>query len=363
MPTQPRFAAAAAPEGELPAVSRVVLQEAVDSKGYHFVDTSGRFAVFETVVVDLAADRVAWLHNGGILPILAAGNHVLRLHQGAEEGVELWNLLDGSTQLFLGRLIPHLSAVGRVALQRGPALDIVDTVLGERVALLPALGSIVSVVPSTTGWRILARTGQRREQPGLVLLSTPPAPADDLKTLALELPLASFSLAGRRSHHSDPFLSIDIGGELRANVVEACAACTAPAQLTLWSSAIDQQTGRGAEWSDAPLDHEHPPEMILPLVGPHVSSATPIPSSVRNHLKRMRSTSNAGTILDISPDGRRVLTGASDRVCVWLLDRVERTWCERRAHQLYQFLDATHVWMYLHHDESPELSLWDLDAR
>jgi hypothetical protein len=103
--------------------------------------------------------------------------------------------------------------------------------------------------------------------------------------------------------------------------------------------------------------------MILPLVGPHVASSTPIPSSIDNHLKRMHGTSNAGTILDISPDGRRVLTGASDRVCVWSLDRAERTWCERRAHQLYQFLDATHVWMYLHHDESPELALWDLDTR
>lgn len=350
-------------ESELPARSRVVLQEAVQSKAFRLVEPSGRFAVFETVVVDLAADRVAWLHEGGILPTLTSRNHVLRSHQGPEEGVELWNLLDGSRQLFLGRLVPHLSAVGRVALQRGPALDIVDTVLAQRVALLPALGSILSAVPSTAGWRVLARTGQRREQPGLVLLSTPPAPADDLKTLALDLPSASFSLAGRTAHHSDPFLSIDTEGELRVNVVEACAACSAPAQLTLWSSAINQQTGHGTEWAGARFDHEHPPESILPLVGPHVPSSTPIPSSVDAHLKRMRGTSSAGTILAISPDGRRVLTGASDRVCVWSLDRAERSWCERRAHQLYQFLDATHVWMYLHHAESPELALWDLETK
>jgi len=361
-PRQPR-AATAALENELPAGSRVVLQQAVESKGYQFTDPSGRFAVFDDVVVDLASDRVAWLHDGEVLPILTQGGHLLRSHSGAEEGVELWNLLDGSTQLFLGSLVPHLASVGRVALQRGQALDIVDTVLGQRVALLPALGTIVSVIPSGAGWRILARTGQRREQPGLVLLSTPPAPSDDLKTLAIHLPTASFSLAGRTAHHSDPFLSLSADGQLRANVVEACAACSAAAQFTLWSSAIDQQTGKGDEWTQTRFDHEHPPGSILPLVGPHVPSTPPVPFSVNSHLERMRGTSTAGTILDIAPDGRRVLTGASDRVCVWSLDRAERAWCERRAHQLYQFADSTHVWMSTHDHESPEIAFWDLSTR
>lgn len=361
-PAPPR-PASAPPANELPAASRVVLQEAVEWESYRLVEPSGRFAVFEHVVVDLAAERVAWLHPGGVLPILTAGGHVLRSHVGPDEGVELWNLVDGSTALFLGSLVPHVAVAGRVALQRGQALDVIDTVLGQRVALLPALGTILSVVPSTAGWRILARTGQRREQPGLVLLSTPPAPSDDLKTVALQLPPARFSLAGGSAYHSDPFLSIGADGALRANVVEACAACRAPAQFTLWSSTLDEWSGQGAPWAEARFDLEHAPEMQLPLAGPHVPRSVPLPPSVAHHLEPMRGTSRAGTLLEVSPDGRRALTGASDRVCVWSLDRAERTECERRAHQLYQFMDSAHVWAYLHDDEAPELALWNLETR
>jgi hypothetical protein len=359
----PRGAAAPLLENDLPAVSRVVLQQVVERESYQLLEPSGRFAVFDNVVVDLPAERVAWLHHGGILPSLTADGHVLRSHAGREEGVELWHLVDGSTQLFLGSLVPHVAAAGRVALQRGQALDVVDTVLGQRVALLPALGTILSVVPSSGGWRILARTGQRREQPGLVLLSTPPAPADDLKTVALELPPARFSLAGGTAYHSDPFLSIEANGALRAHVVEACATCPAPAQFNLWSSTIDERSGEGTPWTDARFDLEHPPELQLPLTGPHVPSSAPLPPSVANRLESMRGTASAGTLIDISPDGRRALTGASDRVCVWSLDRAERIGCEHRGHQLYQFMDPAHVWAYLHDDEAPELALWNLKTR
>jgi hypothetical protein len=346
-----------------PRVSRVVPQLGVDPTSYQLTEPSGRFAVFDEVIVDLQAERVAWLNDGGVIPVQTAAHHLLRQHPQDTAGVELWDLLDGSTQLFPGTLVLHAPMAGRVALQRGPALDVIDVVQGQRVALLPALGEILSVVPSAGGWRILARTGTRREQPALVLLSTPPAPADGVQTLALELPSTSFSLAARSERSSDPFLVVAAHGELSVNVVESCAACSAPGQLSLWSSALDERTGRGGPWSERRFAPGQLPAGASPLEGPHVHVHSALPASVEAGLAGLRTTPELGVFLDVSPDARRLLTGTANRVCVWSLEGGERAWCEPRQYSTYQFLDATRVWMLGEYAGKTELGIWDLAQR
>ena len=293
-----------------PHGSRIVPQVGFDPTSYQLTDPSGRFAVFDRVIVDLRSDRVAWLHEGGIIPVQTPENHLLRQHLEDTVGVELWDLLDGTTRLFPGTLVLHAPMAGRVALQRGPALDIIDVVQRQRVALLPALGEVLSVVPSADGWRILARTGTRREQPALVLLSTPPAPADGVKTLALELPSSRFSLAARSERSSDPFLVIGERGQLSVNVIESCAACPAPGQLSSWSSALDQRTGRGGPWSEKRFAATQSPGGALPLEGPHVrAGSAPMPASVQDHLGRLRTTPELGVM--IQTDGDRCATAGN----------------------------------------------------
>lgn len=360
MSCAPAARAPESPPEAPPSVSRVVPQVKVEPASYRFTDASGRFAVFDRAVVDLASERVAWAwnHDPSIVPVLAAKGQLLRRLFEGRQAVQLWSLLDGSYgPSFDGALVPHVAAPGRVALQGAEALDIVDTLSGSRVATLPAVGQIVSVLPVENGWRVLSRTGARRSQPGLVLVSTSGEPGSATKTLALELPPAPFSLLDTAEWHTDPFLSVDASDTISVNVIQRCVSCPDTEQLILWRSSIDAQSGRGERWDEALLDRDRQLDLVLPLFGPHVHQ--PPPPQVEWVLQGMRTTADPGLVLAMAPDASRMITGSDGRVCVWSTQPVERSWCEPRLYSGYQFSDSTHVWMS-RKGARHEVAIWDL---
>lgn len=346
-----------------PSVSRVVPQASVEPASYQFTDVSGRFAVFEQAVVDLASERVAWFWSSDpyIVPVLTAKEHLLRQLFEGRRAVELWSLLDGSHGAsFDGALVPHVAAPGRVALQRAEALDVIDTVSGSRAATLSATGQVVSVLPAQNGWRLLSRTEPRREQP-LVLESVSGEPDRRMQTLALALPPAPFSLLDTAMWHTDPFLSVDVSGALSVNVIQRCVSCADTQQLALWRSRIDPQSGVGERWAEALFDREHSPDLIVPLFGPHVWQ--PPPPEVERVLQHMPTAADPGWVLSVAPDASRMITGTEERVCVWSLQPLERSWCEPRLYSSYDFFDSTHVWTSTRRDTRQELAVWDLTRR
>ena len=364
MSCTPAARAPGSPPEAPPSVSRVVPQASVEPASYRFTDASGRFAVFDRAVVDLAAERVAWVWNydPSIVPVLAAKDHLLRRLFEGREAVELWSLLDGGHgRSFDGALVAHVAAPGRVALQGAEALNIIDTLSGSRVATLPVIGQVVSVLPVQNGWRILSRTGARRSQPGLVLASTSGEPGRVTQTLALELPPAPFSLLDTAAWHTDPFLSIDASGVVSVNVVQRCVSCSDTEQLALWRSSIDPQTGRGERWAETLLEREQSPDLVLPLFGPHVRQ--PPPPEVERVLQRMPTTTDPGLVLSVAPDASHMITGSERRVCVWSTQPLERSWCEPRLYSGYPFSDSTHVWMSGKPGTRHEVAIWDLIRR
>ena len=292
------------------------------------------------------SERVAWIWNydPSIVPVLAAKDHLLRRLLEGRQAVELWSLLDGSHgRSFDGALVAHVAAPGRVALQVAEALDVIDTLSGSRVATLPVVGQVVSVLPVQNGWRILSRTGARRSQPGLMLASTSGEPGSATQTLVqLELPPTPFSLLDSGEWYTDPFLSVNASGTLFVNVVQRCVSCPDTEQLALWSSSIDLQSGKGERWVEALFDRKHSPDLVLPIFGPHVGQ--PPPAEVERVLQQMPTTADPGLVLSVSPDASRMITGSEGRVCVWSTQPVERSWCEPRLYSGYQFSDSTHVW-------------------
>jgi hypothetical protein len=165
------------------------------------------------------------------------------------------------------------------------------------------------------------------------------------------------------SRHTEPFLSVGVQGELSVMVVETSASSSPPGQLSLWKSVIDLQTGRGAPWEELRFGPGHPPDVVLPLAGPHLTPSASLPADVARHLASMRAAPDSGTVLAIAPDIRHAITGSNDRVCVWSLEDVRRSWCEPRAYQTYEFFDTTHVWVGGQRTNQLERGIWDIAAR
>jgi hypothetical protein len=196
-----------------------VVQDAFDTRDYQGMDPSGRFAFFSQVVVDLASDRVAWRHDHTLLPVQTARHRVMRNAEAAD-GIELWDLLDGSTTLFPGILVGHIGMAERIAVQRDTSLDIIDSVRGRRVAVLSRENDVLSVVPSGATWLVLERAFEEDGRVGLQLVSPHPVPEDGMKRQHLQLPSGEPPLTPD-SRHGDAFLAVDGSGALSVNLGRA----------------------------------------------------------------------------------------------------------------------------------------------
>ena len=165
--------------GPAPAArARVVPQDAVEVERYLGTTSDRTFAFFEEAIVDLKNQRLAWITDLTIpLPKIATTpGHGVRIYP---DGVERFNLLDGTTVRFPGELVAHCGTRGYFAVRKDATVDVIDATKARSIAKLPVVGDVLSVMTVRREWlcadSLISANSRITSAPSRSLRRTPPS--------------------------------------------------------------------------------------------------------------------------------------------------------------------------------------------